>query len=94
MKVDYTKQFVQDLERYPDMKSKVLAILEDVSKAISHRQIKNIKKLNSAGNDFRIKTGHYRLGCSMDGNTMILKDSYTEKIFTGFSPDIKTQIIH
>ncbi len=26
MKVDYTKQFVQDLERYPDMKSKVLAI--------------------------------------------------------------------
>lgn len=43
MKVDYTKQFVQDLEKYPDMKAKVLAVLEDVSKAVSPRQIKTLR---------------------------------------------------
>ncbi len=43
MKVDYTKQFVQDLEKYPDLKAKVLAVLEDVSKAVSPRQIKTLR---------------------------------------------------
>lgn len=86
MKVDYTKQFVQDLDKYPDMKAKVLAILEDVSKAISPRQIKNIKKLNSPGNDFRIKSGHFRLGCSLDGNTMIFKRFLHRKDIYRFFP--------
>ncbi|MEQ9102729.1 MAG: type II toxin-antitoxin system RelE/ParE family toxin [Imperialibacter sp.] len=72
MNIRIDKSFEKDTKKIKD--KKVLAQLADV---IEHTQaarniteIKNIKKLKGANSYFRIRLGDFRIGVSIEGNTI------------------------
>jgi mRNA interferase RelE/StbE len=73
MKVSYTRQFVNDVEKYHQLKRKVLDVTQTFKNAKTLSELKNIKKLKSAGNEFRVKTGSFRIGFTFADNTILFK---------------------
>ncbi len=73
MNVTYSKQFVKDIKKYPDLKTKILGIINTFKNANSLTEIKNIKKLKFPGNFFRIKIGHFRIGFSFANDIITFK---------------------
>lgn len=65
MKVEFKKSFAKDLKKQsPDKKliSKVREVINKVEEANSILEIKNLKKLQTGGNYYRIRLGDYRMG--------------------------------
>ena len=73
MKIVYSTQFTKDVKKYPELKNKVFKVIETFRQANSLSELKNIKKLQSSGNFFRVKIGNFRLGFSYSENTIIFK---------------------
>jgi len=73
MKIVYSKQFTKDVKKYPELKNKVFKVIETFRQANSLSELRNIKKLQSSDNFFRVKIGNFRLGFSYSENTIIFK---------------------
>ena len=73
MNVTYSKQFIKDIKKYPDLKKKILGIINTFKNANSLTEIKNIKKLKFPGNFFRIKIGSFRIGFSFANDTITFR---------------------
>lgn len=86
MKVSYTRQFVNDVEKYPQLKRKVFEVIETFKNAKTLTELKNIKKLKSTGNDFRLKIGSFRIGFSFSDNTIFFKRFLHRKDIYRFFP--------
>lgn len=86
MKVSYTRQFVTDVEKYPQLKRKVSDIIETFKNAKTLSELKNIKKLKSAGNDFRVKIGSFRVGFTFSDDTVLFKRFLHRKDIYRFFP--------
>jgi len=86
MKVSYTRQFVNDIEKYHHLKRKVFDIIETFKNAKTLSELKNIKKLKSAGNDFRVKIGSFRIGFTFADNTILFKRFLHRKDIYRFFP--------
>jgi len=73
MKTAFTRSFAKDLKRHAKDKnllSRIQEIILEVETAASITTISNLKKLKAEGPYFRIRSGDYRLGLIIDGDTV------------------------
>lgn len=73
MKTAYKKSFTKDLKRHAKDKNLLACIhgiILEVEAADSVTAIKNLKKLKSEGSYFRIRSGDYRIGLIIEGETV------------------------
>jgi mRNA interferase RelE/StbE len=73
MEVKIDKSFQKDTRKIKDKEllSTIADIITTVIDAENINQINNLKKLKSSSGEYRIKTGNYRLGIKISGNTVI-----------------------
>jgi mRNA interferase RelE/StbE len=72
MKIAFTKSFAKDLKKHAGDKkllARIKEIILEVEAADSITAINNLKKLKSEGSYFRIRSGNYRVGLIIDGDT-------------------------
>ena len=64
MKIKIDKSFEKDSDKIKDktVLIKVSEIIESIERLSDYSQIKNLKKLKSSKNYFRIRVGDYRIG--------------------------------
>ncbi len=86
MKVSYTRQFVNDVEKYPQLKRKIFDVTQTFKNAKTLSELKNIKNLKSAGDDFRVKIGSFRIGFTFVDNTILFKRFLHRKDIYRFFP--------
>ena len=73
MNLEYKKSFARDLKKKAkdaNMRSRVQKIIQEVDNADSIEEIKNLKKLKAEGNYYRIRFGDYRIGLTIEGDTV------------------------
>lgn len=73
MKTAFTKSFARDLKKLANDKTildKIREIILEVEAAESIAIIGNLKKLKAEGSYFRIRSGNYRIGLIIDGDTI------------------------
>ncbi len=70
MDVKYTKRFNKEISKITDKKlgQSVNDAIENVKKAKSILEIKNLKKLKGYNNSFRIEVYNYRIGIYIEKN--------------------------
>ena len=74
MKVEFRKSFARDLKRHVGdsaLLSRVQKIILDVEAADDPMEIANLKKLKTEGSYFRIRVGNYRIGLTIEKDTVI-----------------------
>lgn len=74
MKVEFKQSFAKDLKKKSKDRKlliKVEQIIKQVDEASDTHQIQNLKKLKADGSFYRIRSGNYRLGLIIDGDTAI-----------------------
>ena len=74
MKVIFRDSFGKDLDRLKDkpLKEKIALVIEEIEKATSLSEVRNVKKLKGHKFYFRIRIGDYRLGIYMEKETVEL----------------------
>lgn len=70
MKIAFLNKFYKDLDKIttPKVKKDISVTIEDVEKAKSLKDIRNIKKLKTSKIAYRIKIGDYRIGLYYENN--------------------------
>jgi len=74
MNILYKKSFAGDLKRISDtsLKAKIEQAISSVKKAVSQQDIPSLKKIKTGrnGNYYRIRVGDYRIGMSIEADTV------------------------
>ncbi len=72
MKVEFKSSFAKDLKKAKDkdLKTRVKQVVELVEKAKSLQEIKDVKKLKGGDRYYRIRIGDYRVGLTLEGDTV------------------------
>lgn len=73
MKTEFRKSFVKDIKRLGKDKKllgRIRDIILEVEAAGSITTIANLKKLKAEGTYYRIRSGNYRVGLIIDGDTV------------------------
>jgi mRNA interferase RelE/StbE len=73
MKTAFTKSFAKDLKKHAGEKkllARIQEIILEVEAADSITTINNLKKLKAEDCYFRIRSGNYRIGLIIDGDTV------------------------
>jgi mRNA interferase RelE/StbE len=70
MKIEFTRQFLKDLDKINQaaVKKDIRATIEEIEKANSLPDIRNIKKLTGHKIAYRIRCGDYRIGLIIENN--------------------------
>ncbi len=73
MKVEFKESFLKDLERIRDtaIRQRVREIIEQVEAAETPSDVANLKKLRGGERYYRIRTGDYRIGLILEGDTIM-----------------------
>lgn len=73
MKVEFKESFAKDLKGIKDQGHlrRVKELIEAVEQANSLAVTPNLKKLKGGGNYFRLRVGDYRVGISLENDTVI-----------------------
>ena len=74
MNFEFRKSFVRDLKKKAKaikLRSRILETIQEVNKAESLAEIKNVKKLKTEGDYYRIRLGDYRIGLKLEAGTVI-----------------------
>ncbi|MEW6440865.1 MAG: type II toxin-antitoxin system RelE/ParE family toxin [bacterium] len=74
MKTAFRKSFGKDLNKHRkdgDLLSRIREIILEVEAAETLSSIKNIKRLKAEGPYYRIRVGSYRLGLTLEGETVV-----------------------
>ncbi len=73
MTVLFESSFEKDLRKITgkEIKATILLTIQNTKAATSLREIKNLKKLHSLRNYYRIKIGDYRIGLEFLNNSLI-----------------------
>jgi mRNA interferase RelE/StbE len=81
MNYEIKKTFARDAGKVKDKKilESVLKILDDISKAGTASQIRNIKKLKGYKEAYRIRIGDYRIGLVIDKNKTVFLVSFAHR---------------
>ena len=69
MRVLLTKSFAKDLRKHKknqELLSQVQLIIENVEQAEAVSELTNLKQLKTEGRYFRIRTGDYRIGITIE----------------------------
>ena len=72
MKVEFKSSFAKDLKKVKDkdLKAGVKQVIELVEKAKSLQEIKDTKKLKGGDRYYRIRIEDYRVGLTLEGDTV------------------------
>ena len=72
MKTEFTSRFLKDLDKlnHNSVKKNISEIIEQVEKAGSLPEIKNIKKLKGHLSAYRIRSGDYRIGLFIENDVV------------------------
>jgi mRNA interferase RelE/StbE len=70
VKVLFRKSFVRDLKRVKDQAilDRVRRAIEQVERASSRREVRDLKKMSGTSGFYRIRVGEYRLGAFVEGD--------------------------
>lgn len=74
MKVIFTKSFAKDLRKQkknPRLLEQVKDVIENAEQAKALSDIPNLKQLKANGQYYRIRSGDYRIGLTIDENNEI-----------------------
>lgn len=76
MKVVFKSSFLKSISALKDskLKSNIVSAIENVEKAGGVRQINNIKKLRGYKHYYRIRIGDFRIGLSLENDTVFFVD--------------------
>lgn len=75
MKLESSPGFIRDMKRArnQDLRQRVQRTLAALEAASALAEVGNVEKLSSgSGQDYRIRIGEYRLGISIEGDTVVL----------------------
>lgn len=72
MNFEFEKAFVKDFRKLKskELASSILEVIKQVSEADSQNEIINLKKLLGYKSAFRIRIGDYRIGVTIEKNTV------------------------
>ncbi|HET7088333.1 MAG TPA: type II toxin-antitoxin system mRNA interferase toxin, RelE/StbE family [Anaerolineae bacterium] len=72
MKVEFKSSFAKDLKKVKDkdLKARVKQVIELVEKAKSLQEIQGTKKLKGGDRYYRIRIEDYRVGLTLEGDTV------------------------
>jgi len=73
VKIEFKKSFAKDLKKKAHAKKlleHIREIIQEVGHADSIHKIINLKKLKADGNDYRIRSGDYRIGLIIENDTV------------------------
>jgi mRNA interferase RelE/StbE len=72
LNLEFKASFVRDLKKVKDkkLKTRVREVIEAVEQARSLQEIENIKKLKGNDRYYRIRIGDYRIGLSVEKDTV------------------------
>ena len=72
MKTTFRKSFTRDLKRIKDtdILERVQQVIENVEAATNWQGIGNLKKMSGTTNFYRIRIGDYRIGVTVEGDTV------------------------
>jgi len=88
MHIEIKRSFNKDIEGIKDKKilKAVLAIIQNIEKAISIRELKNVVKIKGSKNHYRIRLGDYRLGLLIENKTVVMvRFLHRKEIYKYFS---------
>ena len=71
MRVLFTKSFAKDLRNHrknQELLKQVQRIIENVEQAESVTELSNLKQLKADGPYYRVRTGDYRIGLTIDND--------------------------
>jgi len=74
MRTEFRSSFARDLRarrKDQDFLNRVKAVIEEVEQASDLTGISNLKKLKGESDYYRIRTGNYRVGLKVEGDTVI-----------------------
>jgi mRNA interferase RelE/StbE len=73
MTIDYKASFHRDIKKLKDKEqaARLREIISEIKAAKNLSEIKNIRKIEGFPNHYRIKTGEYRVGIVLSGDTII-----------------------
>lgn len=74
MEIEYTPSFERDLRRArsAELRARVEQLIESIKAAPSLLDVSGVVRLAGPGTFYRVRTGDYRLGIAVDGDTVIL----------------------
>ena len=86
MKTKFKASFVKDLKNAtPEILHRVQLVIEQIELTESIDLISNIKKLKNSKNYYRIRVGDYRIGVSIEDNTvMFIRCLHRKEIYRYF----------
>jgi len=72
MKAAFRKSFTRDLKKVKDqeVRDRVRQVIEEVEAAGELAAIGNLKKISGTANFYRIRTGDFRIGIVVEGDTV------------------------
>jgi len=73
MKVLFTKSFAKDLRKHEKNRgifNQIQQIIENVEQAETLTEVPNLKQLKAKGLYYRIRTGDYRIGMTIEEDTV------------------------
>lgn len=73
MKISYSKQFIKDVKKHSQHKKQIAEIISEFQGCKNIYDLSNIKKLRSTTNDFRMRVGNYRIGFSIEKDTLVFR---------------------
>ncbi len=75
MEIRYHNQFNRDLRRLsnPSLAARVEQVIEELKAASTISDVRGVRRMTSAGEHYRIRIREYRLGITMDSETVILR---------------------
>ncbi|MBE9128612.1 MULTISPECIES: type II toxin-antitoxin system RelE family toxin [unclassified Coleofasciculus] len=73
MNIEFRKSFEKDLGSIRDttLLQRIRAVIEEVETAENLSEVTNIKKLKGDGDYYRIRVGDYRIGITVNEDTVI-----------------------
>lgn len=72
MNLEFKASFVRDLEKIKDnkLKARIQGVIEAVEQAPGLQEIVNVRKLKGSDRYYRIRMGDYRIGLSVEKDTV------------------------
>ena len=73
MNVEFRKSFEKDLRkiRDPELLQRIRLTIEEIETIDNSIELTNIKKLKAEGDYYRVRVGDYRIGISVDEDTVL-----------------------
>ncbi len=89
MTIDYKTSFHRDIKKLKDKKqaTRLKEIISEIKAAKSLSEVKNIDKIEGFPNHYRIKTGDYRVGLILSGDTVTLVRFLSRKEIYRYFPE-------